>query len=409
MKAFLAGAVIVLTSFVCPLIAAPQPLAQGLSGNYKLAYIASDLATLYRSDENRQPKVESFNFKKVGTPPVPAPIYMLHDPKGPSATLLGGGSDNPRLCEGENDLLSQKLECAPLSKETWIDEKTKCGIKKLFVEGITWNIKDNLQYSRTEAIIFDKETPAECETFKKNLLEELGADKGPDFFKAMKEAELFKNEKDFADVFLLTHVYQANETDEKAIDLPEGNQTGAYELEYSGKSKTVTWNGEDKKDLMESELFKASDYSLQVERLDNILFFHDPKARSVKIGGAGQNKIRKCELISKQNDEHETYSCTLFKAKEEEVGTGCTIEHQLKEEITLIPNALPHYERIEQRQLLPSSKESCDAYRQKIYDEIKEGSAELFFRVLSKSVNIQSAADLGDTFQLVHEYTLKLN
>ncbi|NBT58729.1 hypothetical protein EBT16_08100, partial [bacterium] len=267
---------------------------------------------------------------------------------------------------------------------------------------------DDLRYTRTEVIIFDKDTATECEDYKKTLLEDLKNEKAPEFFKAMQEAGLFKSEKDFADAFLLTHVYQATATDEKAVDFPEGNRTGAYELNYSGKSRTRSWNGENKDNLLESESFNASDFSVQVERLDNILLFHDPKSRSVKLSGAGQNKIRKCELISKDGDKEEVYSCVLFKAKEEEAGTGCTIEHQLMEQVTLVPDSLPRYERIEQRHLLPSTKEGCDSYRQKIFEEIQEGSAELFFRVLSKSVKIESAQDLGDTFQWVHDYGLKL-
>jgi hypothetical protein len=390
------------------LFASPSPMGQGLSGNYKLSYVGTDLWTVFRDDPKHKPGVDGFDFKKVGTPPHFAPIYMLHDPKSPSATIMGAGSDTPRLCEGTSKMLSIKLECTPLAKETWVDEKTKCGIKKLFVEGIVWNIKDDLRYTRTEAIIFDhKNTPKECEEFKKNLLAELDTDKATEFFKAMREAGLFNEEKDFADAFLLSHVYQANETDEKAVEMPEGNQTGAYELEYSGQSKTVSWNGETKENLVESKPFNAPDESVQPEHIDNILLFHDPNARSAKISGGGDNTMRKCELVSEKDAKTETYSCTLFKANEEEVGTGCTIEHWIKEEVTLSADSLPRYERIEQRQLMPSTQEGCNNYRKKISEELKEGSAELFFRIISKTGGIESTDKLGDTFQLVHKYTAK--
>ena len=408
MKNRCAGLFIILAGLSFPLLASPHPMGQGLSGNYKLSYLGTDLWTVFRADPKHKPSVDGFDFKKVGTPPSPAPIYMLHDPKSPSATLMGGGSDTPRLCEGTSKMLSIKLECAPLAKETWVDEKTKCGIKKLFVEGIVWNIKHDLRYTRTEAIIFDHEnTPEECKEFKKNLLAEVDTDKGTEFFKAMKEAGLFKEEKDFADAFLVSHIYQANETDEKAVEMPEGNQTGAYELEYSGQSKTVSWTGENKENIVESKAFNAPDESVQPEHVDNVLLFHDPNARTAKISGGGQNKMRKCELVSEKDSKTETYSCTLFKANEEEVGTGCTIEHWIKEEVTLSPDSLPRYERIEQRHFLPSTQEGCENYRKKIAEEIKEGSAELFFRVISKTGGITSTENLGDTFQLVHEYTAK--
>jgi hypothetical protein len=383
-------------------------MSQGLSGNYKLSYLGTDLWTVFRADPKHKPSVDSFDFKKVGIPPSPAPIYMLHDPKGPSATILGAGSDSPRLCEGTSKMLSMKLECTPLANESWVDEKTKCGIKKLFVEEIVWNVTDNLRYKRTEAIVFDhKNTPQECQEFKKNLLAELDTDKAPEFFKAMREAGLFNGEKDFADAFLLSHVYQANETDEKAVEMPEGNQTGAYELEYSGRSKTVSWTGENKENIIEGKAFNAPDEAVQPERLDNVLLFHDPNARTAKVSGGGQNTVRKCELISEKDSKTETFSCTLFKANEEEVGTGCTIEHWIKEEVTLSPDSLPRYERIEQRHLMASTQEGCDNYRKKISEELKEGSAELFFRVISKTGGIESTDNLGDTFQLVHEYTAK--
>ncbi|MFM8268584.1 MAG: hypothetical protein ACKN9V_00195 [Pseudomonadota bacterium] len=397
------GCLLSLTS----LLASPDSLGQGLSGNYKLAYIESNLLTRYRGDEERRPEVKSFDFKKVAKPPIPAPIYMLHDPKGPAATLMGGGSDAPRMCEGKSELFSQHLECTPLSKDVWVDETTHCGLRKVFIEEITWGIQDGLHYQRTEAIVFDKDTPKECDEYKKNLLAELKADKAPDFFKAMQKAGLFKDENDFADVFMLTHVYEANETTESAIEIPEGNQTGAYELEYSGKSKTLSWDGDKKENLVESKPFDAALQSIQPERLDNILFFHDSKARSAKISGAGQNKMRKCELVSEINSPTEIYSCTIFKANEEEVGTGCMIEHWVKEEIKITKDSLPRYERIEQRHLSPSTQEGCQQYKNKVSEELKDGSAELFFRVISNTEGMKSNQKMGDTFQLVHEYRTK--
>lgn len=377
---------------------------KGLSGNYKLAYIASDLAVEYRNDSTKKPKVESFNYKEVAEPQIPAPIFLLHDPKGPSATVIGGGSDSPRLCEGEAELLSQKLECAPFAKETWVDEETKCRITKGFVEFILFSIVDGLRYSRKELVVFSKDTAKECIQYKNKIVEELEKGTAPDYFKVMKAAGLLNDPKDLPDWFALTNYYQTSPADKASLEHPEGNQTGAYELTYSEQSLSKSWTGKEQNDLQESSIFNASK-KLRIENLDTVLLFHKPQEHTLQVSGAGQNKIRECEKFSAEGTAEEQFACTLFKAKEEELGTGCTIEHWIFEQVTLRPEQTPLYERVEQRRLVGSSAEGCEKYRQKIASEIKEGSSELFFKVLFQTGGIASLDKMGDTFQLRHEYT----
>jgi len=377
---------------------------KGLSGHYKLAYIASDLSGLYRNDESKQPSAESFNYKEIAEPQIPAPIFLLHNPQGPSATVIGGGSDSPRLCEGEAELLSQNLECAPLAKETWKDEKTKCEITKAFVENILFSITDGLRYSRTELVFFSEETAEQCVKYKENIAEELEKGSAADYFKAMKAAGVINDPKDLPDLFALTHFYQTSPTDKDSVAYPDGNHSGAYELNYSERSQSKSWFGKEQKDLEESSVFNASK-KLRVENLDNVLLFHKPQEHQLQLSGGGQNKMRDCKQVSEEGASDETFECTLFKAKEEELGTGCTIEHWIFERVTLRKEETPRYERVEQRRFVSSNLEGCEKYRQKIASEIKEGSAELFFRVLFETGGISSLDKMGDTFQLSHEYT----
>lgn len=402
MKRFL-----ILSCFATTLGFALPPLAApGLSGTYKLSYLKSDLEVAYWKDKEKETKVKEFDFKKVGTPPIPSPLYLFHNPKDPSATLIGAGSETPRYCEGENDMLSQHLDCTPLSRNIFTDEKTQCEIRSIFLEAVMFDIVENLRYGRMEMFIFDKDTAKECLEYKTNLMTQLEDGTAPDFFKAMKAAGLIKELKDFPDGFYLTHYYQLTETDEKVAELPRGSETGAYDLEYKGKSKTVSFNGKDRNDLVESDFYDSNSESFPVERLDTILFFYDAKKDQAKISGGGQSKLRTCEKTSKPDDENEVFSCSLFKAMEEELGTGCTIEHWLKEEITLVPGEVPRYQRVEQRSFLPETKEGCESYRKKIAQELSEGSAELFFRVLQKTGGIKDLDKLGDTFQIIHQYQL---
>ncbi|NBW99417.1 hypothetical protein EBR03_07580 [bacterium] len=386
----------------------PLVLGQGLSGNYKLAYIASDLTGIFRLEDTAPQSAESFDYSKIAAPPQVPAIYLFHDPKGPSGTLMGGGFDAPRLCEGEASLVAQELECAPLSKETFKDEASQCSMKKIFVETVSYHIATELRYSRTEIIAFDKETPKECAAYKEQLAEELASGKGPDFFKAMLAAGVIQDVKKLPDTFFLAHIYQATLTDEKAVEVSEGDRTGAYSLAYSGNSKTMSWEGEKKERFKESSAFDAKEKSVAVQRLDNILIFHKIDNNSMRIAGAGLNKIRNCTLASGNENEASSsvFTCTLFKAKEEEIGTGCTIEHWVHEKITLLPKENPRYERVEQRQLVNASSEGCKKYRQKISSEMKEGSAETFFKLLFETGGVSDADSLGDTFQLIHEYTL---
>jgi len=402
MKWFLGLVTFSLFSFAAP----TQPTGQGLSGNYELGYLASDLAVGFNDSNGKLSKVHSFNFKRVAPPPIPEPFYLFHEPKGPSATVIGAGSPSPRLCEGESTLFSQTLECSPLSSESWIDEETQCGIKKVFVETILYSIIEDLRYARTEILTLDKATEEACQAYKNKIVEQLDKDQGPDFFKAIKRAGLFKDLDAVPDIFILTHFYQATPTNEKAVETSKDNQTGAYALRYAGRSKSFSWVGTEKRDLRQSEVFNASDISIAVQPLDNILFFHDPEKHSVRVAGGGLNRLRKCELESR-NKEEEIFVCTLFKANEEELGTGCAIEHWIQEKITLAPQEGLKYERLEQRHLLDSTLEGCENYRQKMTQEIQEGTAEAFFRVLAQTGGLNPQEKLGDTFQLAHEYTVK--
>jgi len=386
------------------------PKGQGLSGDYQLGYLESSLAVITRSQNNHREEKESFNYEKIAKAPIPEPFYMLHDPKGPTATLIGAGSDSPRLCEGEASLLSQELECTPLSKESWVDEKSQCGIKKIFIETILYDVIHDLRYARAEIISLDKSTEEACALYKTNLLDQLEKDEAPDFFKAMKKAGLLKNPEELPDVYILTHFYQASPSETKAVETSEGNKSGAYSLRYSGKSKTFSWFGEEKKELHQSSVFNAADVEMSVPTLDNILLFHEPEKNAVRIAGGGRNRVRKCELESQDKEKsEEIFVCTLFKATEDELGTGCSIEHWVQERVTLAPKDLPRYERVEQRHLQEATSEGCQQYRSKISEELKEGSAELFFRVFAKTGGIETNTALGDTFQLVHEYSVQLD
>ena len=386
------------------------PRGQGLSGDYQVAYLESNLAVITRSQNNHKKEKESFNYEKIAKAPIPEPFYMLHDPKGPTATLIGAGSDSPRLCEGEASLLSQELECTPLSQESWVDKNTQCGIKKIFIETILYDVIHDLRYARAEIISLDKSTEEACALYKNNLLDQLEKDEAPDFFKAMKRAGLLKNPEELPDVYILTHFYQASPSETKAVETSEGDKSGAYSLKYAGKSKSLSWFGDEKKDLQQSSVFNASDIEMSVAAIDNILLFHEPEKNAVRIAGGGRNRVRKCELESQDKEKsEEVFVCTLFKANEEELGTGCSIQHWIQERVTLSSKHLPRYERVEQRHLQEASSEGCQQYRSKIAEELKEGSAELFFRVLKKTGGIGNESALGDTFQLVHEYTVQLD
>jgi hypothetical protein len=376
----------------------------GLSGNYQLSYLESDLAAVFRSDETKKRKKKAFNFEKVAAPPVPTPVYLYHEPVGPTATLMGGGSDAPRFCEGEATLISQQLECTALSDKSWKDEKTQCGIRSLFIETVLYSIIEDLRYARTEIFMFDKDTEQECAEYKKQLSTQLENDTAPDFFKAMKKAKIITDINQLPDVFSLTHYYQLTRTDEKAIQFPEGNRTGAYSVDYSGNSRTESWVGESKEGFLQSDVFDSQTESIPVERVGTILFFHDPEKGTVQLAAGGQNKVRTCKKISVEGSEAEDFVCTLFKAKEEELGTGCTIEHWFMEQISLRPGQNPTYSRAEQRTFSDQSKEGCENYRNKVATELTEGTAEMFFRILLKTGGIKTTGSMGDTFKLIHEY-----
>jgi len=406
MKTLFALAFVALNLSAAEYSAPTATAAPGLSGNYKLSYLVSDLASLYRSDESKKKEVESFNFEKIAPAPIPAPLYLYHNPIGPSATLMGGGSDAPRFCEGQAEMLSQTLECSPLSEKAWKDEKTGCGFNSIFIETVLYDIIQDLRYSRTEVFIFDKDTEKECQEYKSNLASQLEEGTAPDFFKAMKKSGVVTDLKDLPDGFVLSHIYQMTATDEKAIDLPEGNVTGAYSVTYAGKSRTESWLGDKKEQLEESQVFDSKSERVPVEQIGTVLFFHDLEKGTLKIAAGGQNKTRTCKKTSKEDEKNEVFTCTLFKAKEEELGTGCTIEHWLKEEVILTPGENPRYARVEERRLSGDFKEGCENYRKKVASELSEGSAELFFRVLLKTGGIKNPERMGDNFKLIHEYTV---
>ncbi|NDD05598.1 MAG: hypothetical protein EB078_11880, partial [Proteobacteria bacterium] len=331
-------------------------------------------------------------------------IFLLHNPQGPSATIIGGGSDSPRVCEGEAALLSQDLECAPMAEETWVDEQSKCKISKVFVEHVLFKLTTGLRYSRTEIVVLSDETPKECTQYKRQLTEELEKEAGPDFYKAMKAAGIISDNEQIPDLFALAHIYETSPSDKKVFDYPEGNQTGAYDLEYAQSSQTASWTGEEKRDLQISEAFNA-DGKTKVEKLDTVLLFHDHNKQELKVSGGGVNKMRECKNISTAGSPEEVYACTLFRAKEEEAGTGCTIEHWIFERVTLRSKEAPQYARVEQRHLMENTAEGCQNYRTKITSELKEGSAESFFRLIHQTGGFSTSNNLGDTFQLVHDYT----
>jgi len=198
-------------------------------------------------------------------------------------------------------------------------------------------------------------------------------------------------------------------------DLPEeveAGHTGAYQVNYSGKSQSISWEEKSEGDqtrLTEGEFFNGARSPLFVRDLPDVFLFHNPDKNQLRVAGGGADTIRKCKFLKdKSEDDQSIFECTFFKAKEEEQGTGCTIEHWFQDEVTLQDGESPLYVRTEKRTLIESEDSHCDDYKKKIADELSENRSELFFRTVFETGGIDSLEQLGNTFVLKHFYRLKL-
>lgn len=376
--------------------------AQALSGNYRLHYLNSSLQIRHLENKSLNQSFTNFDFSELSSPPQLDVLYFLHNAKGPSATLTGAGIPKPRECGDNTETLpSQKLKCEPFALEQRKDEETGCELATLSNEVITFSIADNLRYARSELILFKKETKNECLGYLKQL----------EMAKLLDLKNVEISDDNFPDALILTHWYQMGSVSDYSAEILKGVYSGTYQARYTGKSQSLSWL-EDKDEtpsrLKEGPLFNAAREPLFVQDLPEVLLFHDTEKNSLEVAGGGSNKIRKCRVNEdKSSDDTSVFECSLFKAKEEELGTGCTIEHRIEEEIILQKGQFPQYSRLEKRKLIESEGSHCELYKEKIAEELADNRAEIFFQAVFANGGIESPQDLSNTFVLKHIFELR--
>jgi len=376
--------------------------AQALSGNYQLNYLHSSLQIRHLEDKSLNQSFANIDYSEISSPPQLEILYFLHDPKGPSATLTGAGVPKARECGDNTEALpSQKLKCEPFALEQTKDDKTGCELASLSNEVITFSIADDLRYARSELILFKKETKDKCIGYLKQL----------EIAKLLNLKNVEIGEDNFPDALILTHWYQMGSVSDYSAEILKGVYSGTYRARYTGKSQGLSWienKEETPSRLKEGPLFNAAREPLFVQDLPEVLLFHDTDKNSLEVAGGGSNKIRKCRINKKKSSEETSvFECALFKAKEEELGTGCTIEHRIEDEIILQKGQFPQYSRLEKRKLIESEGSQCELYKEKIAEELSDNRAETFFLAIFANGGIESPKDLSNTFVLKHIFELR--
>lgn len=377
-------------------------VSQALTGNYRLKYLHSELKTLNFEEKTKNQTSSEFDYSAIESLPALDVLYLLHKP-GPTATLTGAGIEKPRECGNNTEKLpTQKLRCEPYSIEPFKDEKTGCEGTTLYGELILFSIVDNVRYSKNQLVMLNKEKKSQCFEYLESL----------PIHQALEQNEISLSEENLPDVIVLTHLYQAISVSDSSVEVLKGVYTGTYHPRYTGESRAKTWqelsDGTQERKVEGTE-FNAALAPLHIRDLPEVLLFHDAEKNTLKLAGAGSEKIRKCQLNkSKSSGEITFFECPVFKAKEEELGTGCTIEHQILNEIKLEKNQYPRLNRIEKRKLVESEDSHCDAYKAKIAEELKDKRAELFFQSLLEQGGITSVENLGNVFVLEHVFELKV-
>lgn len=377
-------------------------VSQALTGNYRLKYLHSEIKTLHLEETSKNQTTPHFDFTSITPPPLLDVLYLLHQPSGPTATLTGAGIETPRECGGNTEKLpSQKLRCEPYSVVPFNDENTGCEGTRLFGEVILFSLIDNVQYSRNELLLLNKETKPQCHAYLKSL----------DFYQALESHQIALSKDEMPDVVLLNHLYQAISISDASVEVLKGIYTGTYNTRYL-HSQARTWEELEegqKERQVEGTEFNAAFAPLFIRDLPEVLLFHDQDKNTLKLAGAGSDKIRKCKRNEERSSEEVSlFDCPVFKAKEEELGTGCTIEHQITNTIRLEKNKYPQLSRIEKRILLESENSHCDTYRTKIKEELTDKRAEAFFQALLENGGIDSVENLGNHFVLEHVFELRV-
>lgn len=371
--------------------------ATGFTGAYELKYTGESLVTSQELDTDAPETGKPFDASKVSVPVALKPIYVLHDPTSGVGSIRGADSRKSRLCKGDSAFFEIALRCEPTGFQNKVDERSGCEMKSFVTEGLSFSIFSPLTYERTEVVSLQPTT--ECGIFKDNLRKDLVDDSAEPFFKLA--ATSFNGGKEIPDVLAVTHRYSTLETTAEA-NPDKTDLTGAYLPEYAASSfgKSLRANSVVKGDVFDVAKFHRP------EALGAILLFHDPAQGKIRLAGAGFRKLRSCPAEETAGTPTRFLCKPLLKAFDEDLATGCKIEHETREEISVNDKGELAYEKIEQRTLLAETAKGCQAYKAKLKTELANGSAELFFRILSKTGAL-GKEELGDQFQLVHRYAAK--